>query len=84
MSTKTPPEIRKSSIPYIDRSLEMKWLAEHEREYAGQWVLLWGDRLIAHGDELLPLREKARAEGIDRPLVVHCRTWFGPVTGGWL
>ncbi len=84
MSTKTLPEARKSRLPYIDRSREMAWLAEHEQEYAGQWVLLWENRLIAHGADLLPLRDKALAEGIDRPLVVHCRTWFGPVTGGWL
>jgi hypothetical protein len=84
MSSKTLPEVRKSKLPYIDRSREMAWLEEHEQEYAGQWVLLWGDRLVAHGDDLLPLRDKALAEGIDRPLVVHCRTWFGPVMGGWL
>lgn len=84
MSTKTLPEVRKSKLPYIDRSREMAWLQEHEQEYAGQWVLLWQDRLIAHGDDPLPLRETALAEGIDRPLVVHCRTWFGPVMGGWL
>jgi len=84
MSSKTLPEVRKSRLPYIDRSREMAWLAEHEQEYAGQWVLLWENRLIAHGADLVPLRDKALAEGIDRPLVVHCRTWFGPVTGGWL
>lgn len=84
MSTKILPEVRKSTLPYIDRSREMAWLAEHEEEYAGQWVLLWGDRLVAHGDDLLALRDKALTEGIDRPLVVHCRTWFGPVMGGWL
>ena len=41
MSTKTRPEVRKASIPYIDRSHEMAWLAEDERELAGQWVVLW-------------------------------------------
>ncbi len=86
MVTKTRPEVRKASIPYIDRSREMKWLAEHEQEYSGQWVLLWEGRLIAHGNgnDLLALRDKALAEGINRPFVVHCRTWFGPVMGGWL
>lgn len=84
MSTKPLPEVRKSKIPYIDRSREMAWLAEHEEEYAGQWVLLWGDRLVAHGDDLLALREKALAERIDRPLIIHCRREFGPSMGGWL
>ena len=60
MATKTRPEVRKASIPYIDRSREMKWLAEHEQEYAGQWVLLWEDRLAhGNGNDLLALRDKA-------------------------
>jgi hypothetical protein len=79
MTSKSLPEVRKSRLPYIDRSREMAWLAEHEQEYAGQWVLLCGDRLIAHGDDVIPLRDTALAEGIDVPFVVHCRTWFGPV-----
>ena len=29
----------------------MKWLAEHAREYVGQWVALDGERLIAHGTD---------------------------------
>jgi len=57
----------------------MAWLEKHEQEYAGQWVLLCGDHLIAHGDDVIPLRDRALAEGIDVPFVVHCRTWFGPV-----
>lgn len=86
MTTKARPRVRRVSAPYIDRSREMKWLAEDEQEYAGQWVLLWEDRLIAHGDgdDLLAMRDKALAEGIDLPSLVHCRTWFGPVMGGWL
>ena len=84
MSTKTLPEVRKSSLPYIDRSREMAWLQEHEQEYAGQWVVLWGDRLIGHGDDPKPFIEKAHAEGIDRPLIIHCRREFGPSMGGWL
>lgn len=84
MTSKTLPEVRKARLPYIERSLEMSWLAAHEREYAGQWVVLWGDRLIGHGDDPIPIIKKAHEEGIDRPLMVHCRTWFGPVTGGWL
>ena len=74
MTSKSLPEVRKSKLPYIDRSREMAWLVQHEQEYAGQWVLLCGDRLIAHGDDVIPLRDRALAEGIDVPFVVHCRT----------
>jgi hypothetical protein len=84
MSTKTPPEVRKSSIPYNDRSLEIAWLAAHEDEYDGEWVLLEGDRLLAHGDDPLPFREIAKAEGIEIPFIIHIRKETGPSMGGWL
>jgi hypothetical protein len=84
MSTKTLPEVRKSKLSYIDRTREMAWLDQHEKEYAGQWVVLWGDRLIGHGDDPKPFIEMAHSEGIDRPLIIHCRREFGPSMGGWL
>jgi hypothetical protein len=84
MSTKTPPEVRKSSIPYNDRSLEMAWLSAHEAEYAGEWVLLEGDRLLAHGDDPLVFREIAQAAGVEIPFIVHVRKEKGPFMGGWM
>jgi uncharacterized protein DUF5678 len=84
MTDKTLPRARKVSRPYIDRSRELAWLAEHERNYAGQWVVLEGERLIGHGADPTPFVDEARAEGIECPFVVHCRTWFGPSMGGWL
>jgi hypothetical protein len=84
MAEKILPQVRKARLPYIDRSREMAWLEEHEREYAGQWVVLDGNRLIGHGDDPRPIVAKARAEGIERPMVVHVRKEFGPSMGGWL
>jgi hypothetical protein len=40
MSSNTLPEVRKSTRPYIDRTRELAWLAAHEKQYAGEWVLL--------------------------------------------
>jgi hypothetical protein len=40
--------------------------------------------LVASGDDPLPFKEIARAEGIDRPFVVHMRKETGPSMGGWL
>lgn len=71
-------------MPYIDRSREMAWLAEHEEEYAGQWVFLDGDRLVAHADDPVRFREIATAEGIDVPFNVHAIKERGPFIGGWL
>ena len=83
MSTKTLPEVRKAGLPYIDPSREMAWIAEHWREYAGEWVALDGDRLIAHGDDPLPFKEKCRQEEIERPFVVHLEKDDEPFIGGW-
>ena len=84
MAEKTLPQVRKARLPYIDRSREMAWIAEHQEEYAGQWVALDGDRLIAHGDDPMLFKEKVRAAGIDRPLLMHIPKETGPFMGGWL
>lgn len=84
MTSKTLPEVRKSTRPYIDRSRELAWLAEHEDEYAGQWVFLDGDRLVAQGNDPLRFREIANAEGIEVPFIVHVKEDRGPSMGGWL
>ena len=83
MSTNTLPEVRRSRLPHIDRSREMAWLSEHEPEYAGEWVVLWEGRLIGHGEDPKPIIQRAHAEGIARPLIVHCKREFGPSLGGW-
>jgi hypothetical protein len=84
MEEKTLPQVRKARLPYIDRSREMAWIAEHEHEYPGEWVVLDGDRLIGRGNDPIPIVEKARLEGIERPFVVHLRKETGPSMGGWL
>src|SRR6185503_8925816 len=38
-----------SLVPVPDSTRELQWLVDHARQYAGQWVALEGDRLIAHG-----------------------------------
>src|SRR5256885_12056896 len=35
-------------VPSKDRTHESKWLKEYGKEYAGQWVALEGNQLIAH------------------------------------
>ena len=84
MAEKTLPQVRKASRPYIDRSREMAWIAAHQEEYAGQWVFLDGDRLVAYGHDPLPFKEIARAEGIETPFIVHMPKETGPSMGGWL
>lgn len=62
----------------------MARIAEHWREYAGQWVALDGEQLIAHGDDPLPFKEIARSRGIERPFIAQVQKDDSPFTGGWL
>ena len=82
MHEKTVPKVRQARLRHIDRSRETAWIAAHEREYAGEWVILDGERLIGHGDDPKPIVELARSQGIERPLVMQMRREFGPFMGG--
>lgn len=35
-----------------DRTPDFQWLKDHSRSYRGQWVALFGGKLLAHGDSL--------------------------------
>ncbi len=52
-----------------DFSKESKWLNEHRAEYAGQWVALKGDRLVAQGASAKEVYDRADAAGVEMPLV---------------
>jgi hypothetical protein len=55
-------------IPEPDPEPNRRWMAAHKNEYAGQWVAIDGDRLIAHGkdaDEVFA--EVGENLGIDVP-----------------
>lgn len=48
------------------RREEMLWLARESGPYAGQWVVLSGSRLIAHGPDADSVWEAARLAGVVR------------------
>lgn len=60
-----------SIIPQADFSLSVKWLTEHGTEYAGQWVALDGDRLIANGEDAKEVYAAAGASGVKYPMVTQ-------------
>lgn len=47
----------------------LRWLRDHRREYAGKWVALYGDRLVATAATAREAYAAAREQGVDMPLV---------------
>lgn len=64
-----PLERRAPLIPTPDYQDALQWLADHAREYAGQWVALDGARLIAHGPDARAVYAAAKTDGAHLPLV---------------
>jgi predicted DNA-binding antitoxin AbrB/MazE fold protein len=65
------------------RREEFEWLAKESAAYAGQWVALDGNRLVAYGSELASVSAAARAAGVDRPLLTHLAPEGELPFGGW-
>ena len=79
-------EERHGAQTHEDRSAKsLRWLHENREKYAGQWVALDGDRLIANGSTAKEVYSKAKAESVQIPFV-ELVTERDPVrlTGGWL
>ena len=53
-----------------DFTADRNWLAEHRREYAGQWVALRYGQLISHSQNAKEVFAAARATGYTDVLVV--------------
>ena len=58
-------------IPEPDPEPNMRWIKEHGAEYAGRWVALDGDRLIASGQTEREVASAARDDGAYLPLVIY-------------
>lgn len=66
---KPPRDRRVPPMPVPDSRQELQWLAEHARAYAGQWVALDGNRLLAYGPHHDEVWAAAEASGVYLPLV---------------
>ena len=63
----------------------LRWLDENGDKFAGQWVALDGDRLIASGATAKEVYSKAKTEGVEIPFVeLVTLQEDAPFTGGWL
>jgi hypothetical protein len=61
-----------------------KWLKENREEYLGQWVCLYGDKLIAHGEDGLEVHKQAKERGIESPYLVRVIEEPENFVGAWL
>ena len=64
------PRVTGSYTPK-NRSQEWQWLAEHGSAYAGQWVALDGNRLVAFGTTFKDVLQAARQAGTPDALLVR-------------
>ena len=56
------------------RQRELEWRRSHGevlQAYAGQWVVLEGEEIVAHGNSITRLAEEARSQGIRVPYVFY-------------
>jgi Family of unknown function (DUF5678) len=68
-SAKAPRDKRLPDRPAVDDSRERAWIEEHRHEYAGQWVALDGDRLIAASPDRMAISAAIKADGAILPLI---------------
>lgn len=48
-----------------DATTSLSWIEEHREEFAGQYVALDGDRLVAHGSDPQEIIAAVRASGLN-------------------
>ena len=53
------------------RELALQWVARNSNDFAGQWVVLDGDRLLAHGTAAREVAQAARVHGVGTPAIIR-------------
>ena len=84
--TASAPAPPNGFIPPFDTSdsaLSLQWMAEHRAEFAGQYVALDGDRLLAHGAEPQPVIAAVRASGLNGLLFTYPQPLDAPPFAGF-
>ena len=71
------PHPLRTEASFGDRRREMAWLAANrgdlEARYAGKWIAVDGDDVVAVDDDLATVIQSAKAKGIADPLVIATR-----------
>ena len=69
---RNPPLSWESAPPLDHSSAELEWLANESRPYAGEWVALDGNRLVAHGPKLAAVKTAAEEAGSFAAVFCQC------------
>jgi len=78
--TAPPPGARTvpSEAPPDSRDVEVRWVEKHRAElrqrYAGQWIVVEGDTLVAHHRDLQEAMGRASKRGVRYPFVLFIRS----------
>lgn len=70
-SVRRLPTSHKDPLRY--RKREIQWITSHRSLYAGQWVVVEGDRLIAADPDGQKAFLEAKAAGVEVPFLIHVR-----------
>jgi len=62
----------------------MLWISQHRAEFAGRWVSLDGDRLVASGEDAKSVFDAAREAGVAVPFLEQVSEDEGAFMAGWL
>ena len=78
--TRPSPGVRTTldDPPPDSRDIETRWIEEHRAElrqrYAGQWIVVEGEALVAHHRVLQEAVNRANRSGVLHPFVLFIRT----------
>jgi hypothetical protein len=72
------PEPAPGETPPDSRDVEVRWIEEHNselrRRYAGQWIVVEGEALVAHHRNLQEAVQRASRRGVHYPFVLFIRS----------
>ena len=82
-SAPAPPNGFIAPFDTSDPAPSLQWIAEHRAEFAGQYVALDGERLLAHGADPQPVIAAVRASGLNGLLFTYLQPLDAPPFAGF-
>ena len=73
VAKKRAMSVKDSSLPARLRAVEVEWMRKHPeklRAYAGQYIVVEGTRIVAHGADAGRVVRAARRRGVTIPFIL--------------